>query len=82
MTPVREYDARIDTKKRLTLRRARYDHYHVEELEDGRIILEPRELVAPFEISRRTLAGMDKAVGNLKQGKVSAAVDLTAFVDE
>jgi hypothetical protein len=49
MAPVKEYDARIDVKKRVTLRGARYNHYHVHEYSDGRIVLEPRVLAAPFE---------------------------------
>jgi hypothetical protein len=48
---VKEYDIRIDTKKRVTLRGATYDHYRVLEYADGRIFLEPREIVAPFELS-------------------------------
>ena len=39
-TVVREYDAKIDSKKRLTLRDAKYDYYHVSVLDDQRIILE------------------------------------------
>ena len=53
MSPVSEYDAKIDVKKRLTLRGAQYGHYHVKEFQDGRIVLEPRELVRPFTVSRR-----------------------------
>lgn len=82
MTTMKEYDAKIDLKKRVTLRGAKYDHYHVQEYADGRILLEPRELVAPFEISQRTLASMDESMKNLKKGKVSEAVDLSAFADE
>lgn len=81
MHQVKEYDAKIDMKHRLTLRGARFDHYHVREYEDGRIELEPRELVAPFEISRRTLAMMDSAMENVKKGQVSDAIDLSAFKD-
>ena len=76
---VKEYDAKMDSKRRITLRNAMYEYYHVEEFEDGRIILEPRELVAPFQISEKSLAMMDQSVKNLKQGKVSKAVDLSAF---
>lgn len=61
--------AKIDSKKRLTLRNARFDYFHVEEFADGKIILEPRELVKPFEVSAGTLAMMDSAVENLKNGK-------------
>ncbi|HUW40666.1 MAG TPA: hypothetical protein VMV90_06615 [Rectinemataceae bacterium] len=82
MNPTKEYDARIDTKKRVTLRGARYDNYHVQEYADGRILLEPRKLVAPFELSARTLAAMDEGMKNLKKGKVSKSIDLTAFADK
>lgn len=74
-----EYDARIDGKKRLTLRGASFTYYHVREHPDGRIVLEPRQLVAPLEISKATLAGMDESVGNLKKGKASKVLDLSAF---
>ena len=52
---VGSYDAKIDSKKRITLRNAAYEYYHVEMFEDGRIILEPRELVAPFQSLKRAL---------------------------
>lgn len=81
MEYIREYDARLDSKKRLTLRGVMFDYYHVSEMSDGRIVLEPRELVAPFEISQKTLNMMDEAVANIKKGKVSEAVDLSEFDD-
>lgn len=81
MSAVKEYDARIDLKKRVTIRGAHYDHYHVTEFADGKIVLEPRELVVPFEVSRRSLAMMDAAMANYKAGGVSAPVDLSAFAD-
>ena len=79
MAPVKEYDARIDVKRRVTLRGARYDHYHVQEYSDGRIVLEPRVLAAPFEVSRKTLAQMDSSMKNLRKGKVSKPIDLSDF---
>ncbi|MDY6309571.1 MAG: hypothetical protein SPL49_04000 [Oribacterium sp.] len=78
-TAVKEYDAKMDSKKRITLRNALFEYYHVEEYEDGRIVLEPRELVAPFQISEKSLAMMDESMENLKKGKVSPAIDLSAF---
>ena len=77
--PVRTYDTKIDMKKRITLRNSKYEYYHVQEFEDGRIMLEPRELVVPFEISQATLSMMDSAMSNLKNGKVSEPVDLSEF---
>lgn len=79
---VKEYDARMDVKKRITLRGARYDNYHVQEYPDGKIVLEPRVLVAPFEVSRNTLGMMDSAMANLKKGKASKPIDLSAFTEE
>jgi hypothetical protein len=46
---------------------------------DARIVLEPRVLAAPFEVSRKTLAQMDSSMKNLKKGKVSKPIDLAAF---
>lgn len=78
---VREYDAKLDSKKRITLRNAVFDYFHVSELEDGRILLEPRELVKPFSVSANTLSMMDKAVENMKNNKVSGKLDLSEFED-
>ena len=80
-TAIREYDAKLDTKRRLTLRNTNFDYYHVQEMNDGTIILEPRELTVPFQISANTLSMMDKAVENMKAGKVSAPIDLSMFED-
>jgi len=76
LAAVRTYDTKIDMKKRITLRNSKYEYYHVQEFEDGRIMLEPRELVVPPEISQSTLAMMDSAMLNLKNDKVSEPVDL------
>ena len=76
---VREYDAKLDSKKRLTLREAGYEYYHVSVLPDQRIVLEPRVLTAPFEVSANTLKMMDSAVENMKMGKVSPALELSEF---
>ena len=82
MEPViREYDAKLDSKKRLTLREAGYEYYHVSVLPDQRIILEPRVLTAPFSVSANTLNMMDQSVENLKKGKVSPAIDLSEFME-
>lgn len=79
MGQIKEYDAKIDIKRRLTLRGARFNHYHVQEFDDGRIVLEARELVAPFELSARTLAVMDSSMVNLKTGNAGEPIDLSAF---
>ena len=78
-TAIREYDAKLDSKNRLTLRDAGFEYYHVSVLPDQRILLEPRVLTAPFEVSANTLKMMDKSVENMKKGKVSPALDLSEF---
>lgn len=78
---VRSYDAKIDSKKRITLRNALFEYFHVEEYNDGKIILEPRVLEKPFEISANTLAMMDEGIKNFKEGNVSESIDLSAFGD-
>ena len=76
---VREYDTKIDAKKRITLRGSRYEYYHVVEFPNGKIELLPRELKEPFEISREALHMMDLSMENLKKGVASEALDLSAY---
>ena len=76
---VREYDARLDGKHRITLRSVPFEYYHVSEYQNGRIVLEPRELTPPFEVSANTLSMMDAAMQNLKDGNVSEPIDLSDF---
>ncbi len=73
---IMEYDAKLDSKKRITIRGAQTQFYHVTEKKDGTIELSPRELVHPDEISERTLKMVDKAVRNFKTGKASKPVDM------
>lgn len=74
-----DYTAHLDAKNRLTIRGAKYSYYRVREYENGCILLEPREMTRPKEISKRTLAMMDEAVANLKHGTVSGPLDLSEF---
>ncbi|MCR5177332.1 MAG: hypothetical protein K6C05_10885 [Anaerovibrio sp.] len=79
MEALRDYDVHIDSKKRVTLRGAKYHYYNVREFENGCIILEPRELSIPKDISARTLKDMDRAIVNFKSGVVSEPIDLSDF---
>lgn len=79
MEAMRDYTVHIDSKKRVTLRGAMYNYYNVKEYENGCIMLEPRELKIPDTISKRTLADMDAAIANFKQGNVSEPIDLSDF---
>ncbi len=76
---VSEYDAKVDNKKRLTLRETPFEYYHVEHYSDRRIMLAPRELVAPVQISTNTLEMMDSSMSHLKEGQVSPPIDLSIF---
>lgn len=79
MVETKDYNVHIDSKKRVTLRGARYQYYNVKEYDNGCIILEPRELTTPKDISAKTLHDMDQAIRNFKAHKVSDPVDLSDF---
>lgn len=76
---VKTYNTKIDSKKRITLKNALCEYFHVEEYSDGKIILEPRELIKPFELSKNTLEMMDKSVENIKKGETSEAIDFSEY---
>lgn len=78
MGTVREYDARVDMKKRVTLRGAQYRNYHVREYADGRIEMLPQELV---EVSERTVEMMDRSIESLNKGAAGEPLDLSRFRD-
>lgn len=73
---LKTYDARLDSKKRITIRNPKYEYYHVVEKENGVVILEPRELVDPLTISKETLDTMDESMGNVKKGVVYGPVKI------
>lgn len=79
MEALKNYTVHIDNKKRVTLRGAKYNYYNVKEYANGCIILEPRELVVPDTISKKTLADMDASISNFKMNKVSEPIDLSDF---
>lgn len=78
MNTVREYDARVDMKRRVTLRGAQYRNYHVREYADGRIEMLPQELV---EVSSRTVEMMDRSIDNLNEGVAGEPLDVSRFRD-
>ncbi len=79
---MKQYDTKLDSKHRFTIRGANFDYYHVIEFEDGKIELQPRVLIDPLTISSNTLSMMDSSVLNLKNDKVSEPLDLSEFADE
>ena len=73
---LKTYDAKLDSKKRITIRNPLFEYYHVVEQENGVVVLEPRELVDPFTISKKTLEDMEEDAANLKKGIVSDPIKL------
>jgi hypothetical protein len=71
---LQEYDARLDAKRRVTIRGAGHEVFRVRHRKDGSILLQP--LPSEEQVSAGTLRGMDKAVANLRSGKRSKPVDL------
>ena len=79
-TVVKEYDARLDAKKRITLRGAQSEYYAVKTFRDGRVLLEPRVLVPPQAVSKRVLKMLDRSAANLAKGKASKPIDLDRYL--
>lgn len=76
MNVVKEYEAKLDSKHRITIRGSEYQYFQVKEYGDGHLELLPRILVDPNEISKKSLKMMDKSVENIKKNKVSDPIDL------
>ena len=62
---IKEYDVKLDAKKRITIRRPLYSYYHVVEHPDGVITLEPRELIKPSSLAIDEEELLDKIRENL-----------------
>jgi hypothetical protein len=73
------YEAKLDSKKRITIRNAASSYFKVLELEDGNILLKPLILVDPDSISKKTLVMLNKAAKNFKNGKSSKKIDLDKY---
>ena len=69
LTTIKDYTARIDNKKRITIRGASFQYYYVREYENGCILLEPRELTAPGGVSANALEEMDRMVYKYNSGE-------------
>ena len=76
---IKKYEAKLDSKHRITIRGSEYQYFQVKQYGDGRLELLPRVLVDPKEISRNLLHMMDRAVENFKNGKVSESIDLNSI---
>lgn len=72
---LKEYDARVDAKMRVTIRGAGHGYFRVSHRKDGTILLKPRVLKdAP--ISERTLRCIKNSLESMKAGKRSKPEDL------
>lgn len=78
-TIVKTYNAKLDNKKRLTIRGTRYEFYRIQEFDDGTLVLKPRILVDPDELSENSLAMMDRSIENFKRGNVSKPIDVRKY---
>lgn len=76
---IEHYDVAADAKKRISLRNAATKYFHVKAFSNGCYLLEPRVLSVPRSVSARSLAMLEKSVGNLKKGKASKPIDLSRF---
>ncbi len=76
MSIVKEYEAKLDNKHRITIRGSEYQYFRVRQYGDGHLELLPRILVDPNKISKNTLKMMDKSVENLRNRKVSEPINL------
>ncbi|MGP1576595.1 MAG: hypothetical protein ACTTH7_03750 [Treponema sp.] len=63
------------------MRNASYEYFHVEEYDDGKILLEYRELTKPFQVSVNTLKMMDSSMENFNNCNVSNPIDISAYED-
>jgi len=77
---VKRYDAKLDSKRRLTIRDTQYEYYHVDEFKDGTLLLKPRVLINPNELSENTLGMIEQSMDNLENGVVSNPVNLEKYL--
>lgn len=78
---VAEYDVKRDDRKRITLRKPKFEYYHAIEYADGRVLLEPRELREPVTLSRRTWDDIETGIHNMEQGRVGDEFELDELQD-
>ena len=79
MNIVKEYEAKLDSKHRITIRGSDFQYFQVKQYGDGHLELLPRVLVDPKEISGNTLKMMDESIANLKKGNVSEPINLDSL---
>ena len=76
---IKEVDVKKDSRNRVTLPDANFDHYLVRVFDDGHFELYPRIPNDPL-ISARTLRTMDASMANLDEGRVGEPFDPDAML--
>lgn len=76
---IKKYEAKLDSKNRLTIRESKFDHYSVNVMDNGEIVLKPRILLDPNNIDASTLKTIEKSMANLKKGKVGKVFEPNEF---
>lgn len=76
---IKKYNAKLDSKNRLTIRESQFAHYSVNVMDNGEIVLKPRILIDPNTINEATLKTIEKSMLNLKKGKVGKAFNPDEF---
>ena len=77
--PVKEYTTKIDAKNRITIRDAQFVNYKVSVFDDGSVMLNPRVLIDPNEISEKSLKMLEKSVKSFQKGKTSKQIKINEF---
>jgi len=79
LPPTAGYRAKVDSKKRIVLRSAKFEYYNIYEREDGSLLMTP-QILTDAPLSQDTLKMIDAAVKNMKRNIVSKRIDLDAFL--
>ncbi|MCK5675186.1 MAG: hypothetical protein KAH95_17530 [Spirochaetales bacterium] len=82
MSIVKEYEAKLDNKHRITIRGSEYQYFQVKQYGDGHLELLRAVLVDPKEISKNTLKMMDKSVEKRRNGKVSEPINFDSIKED
>jgi hypothetical protein len=75
----KEYRARTDARKRLTLRGAETRDFRVVHRRDGSILLKPLVAEGSAPVTASALRAMDRAMKNLRAGKRSKPANLGKY---
>ena len=79
LLPAPAYRAKVDSKRRIVLRAAKYEYYTVYERTDGSVLVIP-QIMKDVPLSESTLEMIDSAVKNMKRNKVSKRIELDTFL--